>query len=135
MAELARSFHARTLSKAYPADHEYKLALYETMPEQDTYTASGECRDAGYPAGGIVLTGHRVVEMDGGAALVFDTHYDLFDVTLKTVGAAVYDATEGDYISFIPFGRPTGVIGGIFSVTLNKDGVAWIGQMDSETLE
>ena len=128
MARLPKSFHARTLAKAFPADHTYKAALYEIDPDVDTYTPSGECSGEGYEPGGITLTGYRIVEREGGADIAFDTQLDWFNVTVKARAVVVYDADNGDVLSIMDFGRFAGVIGGIFTVYLNKNGVAGIGE-------
>lgn len=126
-SRLPVSFHARTLEKAYPADHTYKVALYENLQDVDAYTSAGECSGAGYTPGGVTLTGRRIVERDGGADLVFNTQCDWFNADIRARGAVVYDATNGDVISILDFERSTGVIGGVFTVNLNKNGVAGIG--------
>lgn len=131
-SRLPPSFHARTLAKAYPADHIYRVALYETLQDIDTYTTSGECSGDGYVAGGNTLTGYRVVEREGGADLAFNTQSDWFNVSVRARGAVVYDATNGDVISILDFERFAGVIGGVFTVNLNKNGVAGIGKIGDE---
>lgn len=124
---LAPSFHARTLANAYPQDHTYKVALYETLRDIDTYSTVGECSGEGYSPGGLVLTGHKIVERQGGADLVFNTRLDWCNVSLKARGAVVYDATTGYVISILDFESVCGVIGGIFTLNLNKEGVAGLG--------
>jgi hypothetical protein len=128
MADLPKGFYARTLARAYPKSGVYKVALYKSVPDIDAYTSVGECEGDGYAAGGVTLTGWKVVEQeDGGAMLAFDTTYDLFDVTVKTRAAVIYDAESGDVISIVDFKKDVGVIGGVFSVYLPREGVVGLG--------
>lgn len=122
-------FYARTLERAYPATGVYKLALYKDVPNLDVYDPEGECDGVGYEAGGAILTGYRIVERERGADIAFNTTVDWFDVDVRARGAIVYDAESGDVLTTIDFSRHVGVIGGIFTVTLDKDGVVGIGEI------
>lgn len=127
-SRLPPSFHAKTMKKAYPPEHTYKIALYERLKDIDNYTCEGECVGSGYTPGGVTLSGYRVVERAGGADLVFNTQCDWFDADIRVRGAVVYDATNGDVISILDFERFAGVMGGVFTVYLNDAGVAGIGE-------
>lgn len=128
-ADLPTKFYAKTLKKAYPARSTYKIALYTDVPglDADVYTKQGEVVGAGYTAGGVVLSGYRIIESDEGADIAFDTQVDWFNADIRCKGALIYEFETGDVLAIKDFGRSVGVIGGIFTVNLNKNGVVGIG--------
>ena len=126
-ANLPTGFYAQVLSYAFPENHTYKVALFEDHQDIATYTSSGECDDYGYEQGGQALTGHKVNDFGTYATLSFNTTVDWFDVTVKTRCAVIYDADTGVVLNIMNFEKPTGVIGGLYTVTLHKDGVVQLG--------
>ena len=120
------SFNLRALKAVCPEDHTYKAALYTGEVMHEKYSPEGEIKGFGYTAGGNVLTGYRVEEENGEAALYFRTT-EWVDADIKTRSALIYDATTGDKVSVMVFPRSVGVIGGLFELKIPDQGVVRLG--------
>jgi len=129
-AEIPKAFYARALAKAYPSTSTYKIALYTQHVDHDTYSTEGECDGGGYVSGGAVLTGYKVIDRDGAADIAFDTVNDWFDVSVRVKSALVYEVETGEVLSIKKFEREVGVIGGLFTVNLDPEGVVGIGALN-----
>lgn len=117
---LVDSFAAKALAALCPPDHEYKLALY-TKPlgaKTKYYTTDAEWKGAGYESGGRKIPGYEIK----GAALKFgDVEWLNSDISARC--GLIYDATTGEAVKIMDFGRTIGVMGGVFTVKMPKKGV------------
>lgn len=129
-ANLPVGFYANVIRCAFPESHCYKVALFEKPQTFSMYSSDGECEDVGYTTGGKELTGYTLVDNGSFASLKFNTSYDWFDITVRTQCAVIYDADTGVVLNIMDFGRPCGVINGVFTVTLHADGVVQMGDSD-----
>lgn len=132
MSEVPTEFYRRALEAACPADHVYKVALYNEARMTDLYTTSGEITGEGYKAGGQTLSGRRVESDEEGAALHFNDA-EWLNADIRAGAALYYDATTGDVIRWAKFGRPSGVLYGLFTVYTPKAGVVRFDHADEQT--
>lgn len=120
-------FNENVLRAAFPANHVYRVALYEDHVNLDKYSSSGECQGDGYETGGKELSGYEIERINSGAILKFDSLVEWLNVTVTTKCVVVYDADTGVVMSITNYEKPVGVVNGLFSLTLNSDGVVAIG--------
>jgi hypothetical protein len=117
-ASLPEGFYAQTLQDAYPASTDYFITLYPTVP------TSLDDADCGVET--KRLSGYRIEDQGSYAALHFDRTVDWLDVTVRARGALIHDNTR--ILSIMDFEKDVGVIGGIFTVQLNDEGVIYLGE-------
>ena len=116
----------RMMQILYPADHVYKVALYPSVVTHEAYTPEGEWVGAGYEAGGVTLTGHRV-EMDGEEAVLRFNNAEWLNADIQTRTIMVYDATTNDVIHLTHLERTAGVCGGWVEYRVPDEGVERLG--------
>ncbi len=119
-AKLPEGFFAQTLKAAYPATADYFITLYPSVP---TSLADTPCEVESKR-----LSGYRVVDHATHATLHFDRVIDWMGVSVKTRGALVHDKEK--ILSILDFETDAGVFNGVFSVTLNEEGVVFLGAKD-----
>lgn len=105
---LCNSFKLDMLNGVHQPGDTYKLALYLASATLDettaAYTASGEIADAGYPAGGLTLTGRAVSAAADAGRLTFDDPL-VTPVSWAARGALIYNASRSNKaIGVIDFG-------------------------------
>lgn len=110
------NFNAAVLAQAFPADHEYRIALFEE-----------HVTEIGTPALEKTLTGYQLVQDGDTTALKFESQVEWLNVTVTAMCAIVYDATTGIIMSITNFEKPVGVVNGLFEMTLNSAGVVRFG--------
>lgn len=117
-AKLPEGFYAQTLRSAYPASTDYFITLYPSVP--------ASLEDTACEVGAKRLTGHRIVDHGTHATLHFDRTVDWMGVSVKTRGALIHDKER--ILSVLDFERDVGVFNGLFTVTLNEEGVVYLGE-------
>ena len=125
-ASLPNGFYANLIRHGFPSDHEFKVALFKEPQSASTYSSDGECEGEGYEA--KTLTGYRVEDFGHYATLGFDSLVDWFNATIVAHSAVVFDATTGVVVSIMNFDKPSGVVGGVFSLNLHPEGVLRLGE-------
>lgn len=118
-------FYANVLSKAFPPDHTYMVALFEEHQTMAHYSPEGECDGIGYEA--KVLTGYTLVDAGDHAVIKFDPIVDWTNADIRTQAAVIFDANTDLVLSIMNFERPVGVIGGLFTLKLHEEGVIKLG--------
>ena len=126
---LPTGFHAQVLALAFPPEHTFKIALYDEHQDLAIYDTSGECDGEGYIAGGATLTGYALRDHGTHAIISFDRLIDWFNATIISKSAVVYDADTGVVMNIMNFERQVGVVGGVFSLSLNQRGVVVLGEV------
>lgn len=121
---LARRFRADLVNGVHRASDRYRAALYSPAasigPDTEGYTPDGEVEGEGYDAGGIVLTGRIVGEIEGGGAYL-DFDDPVWErATIRARGALIYnDSRAGDpALGVIDFGRVAASTAGRFTIEL-----------------
>jgi hypothetical protein len=95
---LSVGYKADVLRGVHNENDRYMLALYTDKASMDefveAYSTVGEVAGPGYAAGGIQLTGFRVVEDGAAVILTFDdAHWDRVSIS-GVVGGLIYNASK-----------------------------------------
>lgn len=100
----------------------FKIALYTSSANLDAstsvYTSSNEVSSANYTAGGLALTVSVTPTTGGTTAFIsFASPLTWSGVSFSTLGALIYNATEGNKaVAVLSFGTTQTVSGGDFNV-------------------